>query len=208
MMGQHWRGEPSCRPATAVFRIGGVLALPGRDYNIRHKSLLNQFIYLYIKSDCAESPPQEELRVPLLCSTGAFSNVLGADSSLWFRPETPTMPGIRFAKVRATIPMADVLDLVGFVPCETSGDQVRGPCPVHQSTAPTSRSFSANLKRHVYRCFTCGSSGNQLDLYASVTGLTLFEAAVALCEQLHREIPWMESAKPNPVQGRQMGRRS
>ena len=27
--------------------------------------------------------------------------------------------------------------------------------------------------------------------YAAVTGLGVFEATVALCEQLHREIPWM-----------------
>ncbi len=101
------------------------------------------------------------------------------------------MPGIHFAAVRAMIPMADVLKLVGFVPCETSGDQVRGPCPVHHSTAPRSRSFSANLRRHIYKCFKCGSCGNQLDLYASVTGLSLFEATAALCEQLHCEVPWM-----------------
>ena len=59
---------------------------------------------------------------------------------------------------------------------------------------------------HVYKCFKCGSSGNQLDLYATVTGLSLFEAAIALCEQLHREIPWIQEGKPSPVQGSQRGR--
>ena len=101
------------------------------------------------------------------------------------------VPGIHFAEVRARITLADVLDLLGFVPCESSGDQVRGPCLVHHSISPLSRSFSANLKRNIYRCFKFGSSGNQLDLYAAVTGLGVFEATVALCEQLHREIPWM-----------------
>jgi len=116
------------------------------------------------------------------------------------------MPGIHFARVRAMISMADVLNLIGFVPCARSGDQVRGPCPVHHSAAPTSRSFSANLKRHVYKCFKCGSCGNQLDLYRSVTGLSLFEAAIALCEQLHHEIPWMKNGKPRPGRGSPMGR--
>ena len=102
------------------------------------------------------------------------------------------MPGIRFAEVRALVPLADVLGLVGFVAGEASGDQVRGPCPVHRPASPRSRSFSANLKRNVYQCFTCGSSGNQLDLYAAVTGLGLFEAAVALCERLHRDVPWVQ----------------
>ena len=109
------------------------------------------------------------------------------------------VPGIHFAEVRARITLADVLDLLGFVPCESSGDQVRGPCLVHHSISPLSRSFSANLKRHIYRCFKCGSSGNQLDLYAAVTGLGVFEATVALCEQLHREIPWMlNEHRPRP----------
>ena len=34
------------------------------------------------------------------------------------------MPGIHFATVRARIPLADVLKLIGFVPCKTSRDQV------------------------------------------------------------------------------------
>ena len=87
-------------------------------------------------------------------------------------------------------------------PASPSGDQVRGPCPVHHSISPSSRSFSANLKRHIYRCFKCGSCGNQLDLYASSTGLSLFEATIALCERLHREVPWMlngTSLQPRPA---------
>jgi DNA primase len=115
------------------------------------------------------------------------------------------MPEIDFAEVRARIPLADVLDWLGFVPCEGSGDQLRGPCPIHRSSAPTSRSLSANLRRHVYKCFKCGSQGNPLDLYASVTGLSLFEAAIALCKQFHCEIPWMQDEKRSSVRGRRMG---
>jgi DNA primase len=101
------------------------------------------------------------------------------------------MPGIHFAEARARIALAEVLTVLGFVPCDSSGDQVRGPCPVHHSASPSSRSFSANLRRHIYKCFKCGSCGNQLDLYSKATGLTLFEATIALCEQLQREVPWM-----------------
>jgi hypothetical protein len=107
------------------------------------------------------------------------------------------MPGIRFAEVRARVTMAEVLGLIGVVPRETAGAQVRGPCPVHHSATPSSRSFSANLRLHIYRCFKCGSSGNHLDLYASATGLSLFEAAVKLCEQLGREVPWVLEERPH-----------
>jgi DNA primase len=107
------------------------------------------------------------------------------------------MPGVRFADVRARVTMAEVLGLTGFVPSETSGDQVRGPCPIHRSDMASGRCFSANVRLHIYRCFKCGSSGNHLDLYASVTGLGLFDAAVELCERLQREIPWVAEAKPS-----------
>jgi DNA primase len=109
--------------------------------------------------------------------------------------EVVAMPGIRYAEVRARVTMAEVLGLLGFVPCATCGDQVRGPCPVHHSATPSSRSFSANRRLHIYRCFQCGPSGNQLDLYAAATGLCLFEATVRLCEQLHREVPWIEEER-------------
>ena len=55
------------------------------------------------------------------------------------------MPGIHFAVVRAMIALADFLNLIGVVPYETSGDRVRGPCPIHHSNAPTSRGFSLNV---------------------------------------------------------------
>jgi len=116
------------------------------------------------------------------------------------------MPAIDFAEVRARIPLADVLNAIGFVPCARSGDQLRGLCPIHRSAAKTSRSFSANLKRHVYKCFKCGSQGNQLDLYANVTGLSLFETAIALCDRLHHEIPWIPDGKSSPVRRSPMDR--
>lgn len=114
------------------------------------------------------------------------------------------MPGVHFPSVRARVALADVLDLIGFTASETSGVQVRGPCPVHHSASPSSRSFSANLKLNMYKCFKCGSGGNQLDLYSAVTGLSLFEAAITLCEQLHHEVPWVlkESSPRSQPDGR------
>jgi DNA primase len=102
------------------------------------------------------------------------------------------MPGVRFDEVRAMICMAEILDLLGFVSREVKQDQVRGGCPIHRPASARSRSFSANLKRNIYQCFSCGASGNQLELYAAARGLSLFDAAVELCERLHRDIPWVQ----------------
>jgi DNA primase len=85
--------------------------------------------------------------------------------------------------------MVQVLELLGFVAQEQSGAEVRGPCPVHGSTSPKSRSFSANLSKRVYRCFRCGSAGNHLDLYAAATHQTLYAAAIDLAVGLDAMFP-------------------
>jgi DNA primase len=99
------------------------------------------------------------------------------------------MPGIDYARVRLQIEIAVVLDLIGFQPVESSGDQVRGPCPIHGSTSPMSRSFSANLEKNTVQCFKCGAAGNQLDLWMAVSKLPLPDAARQLCVQAGIEVP-------------------
>lgn len=99
------------------------------------------------------------------------------------------MAGIDFNAVRSVVSMAAVLDLLGFVPAQRRGDQLRGPCPVHRPPSPRSRSFSINLAKNACRCFHCGLSGNQLDLWAKATRQPLYQAAIDLCEKLHRPLP-------------------
>jgi hypothetical protein len=111
------------------------------------------------------------IRVPLLCSL--------------------SMPGIDFAEVRSRVRLAQVLELAGFRVVSRMGDQVRGPCPVHGSSSPRSRSFSANLGRNTFRCFRCGATGNQLDLWVAISKLPLHEAATDLCARLGIEIPFI-----------------
>jgi len=89
--------------------------------------------------------------------------------------------------------MAEVLQFLRFVPSHRRGPQLRGPCPVHGTHRPQSRSFSANLEKNVYQCFHCGSAGNQLDLWAAAAHLPLWDAAVELCDKLHRPVPWLNS---------------
>ena len=100
------------------------------------------------------------------------------------------MAGIDFREVRSLVSMSQVLDLLGFAARERCGSELRGPCPVHGSGSPRSRSFSANLSKKVYRCFRCGSAGNHLDLYATATKQALFAAAIDLCNRLGCAVPW------------------
>jgi DNA primase len=101
------------------------------------------------------------------------------------------MPGIDFREARARLRLAEVLELLGFVPAARTGGQVRGPCPVHGSRAPASRAFAAHLGKNVWHCFRCGAGGNALDLWAAVTRQELHAAVRDLCTRLGREVPWL-----------------
>ena len=99
------------------------------------------------------------------------------------------MPGVDFNMLRREITMQQVLDLLGFQATARRGHQLRGPCLIHGSASPRSRSFSVNLESRRYQCFNCGSRGNQLELWAEARKLPIYEAAIDLCQALGRDVP-------------------
>jgi DNA primase len=101
------------------------------------------------------------------------------------------MPLIDFRQARSEVRLAEVLELLGWRWCERRGEQVRGPCLVHGSSSPRSRSLSAHLGRGVWRCFVCSASGNALDLWARATGQELHAAVLELYGRLGRDVPWL-----------------
>jgi DNA primase len=101
------------------------------------------------------------------------------------------MPGIDFALVRKNVTMQDVLRELGFVPTTRKSAQLRGGCPVHQSSTSAGRHFCVNLATGRYYCHKCGSHGNALELWAAVNELTIYAAALELCERLGHEVPWI-----------------
>jgi DNA primase len=86
--------------------------------------------------------------------------------------------------------MRDVLALLAWQSRSRAGQQMRGACPLHGATAPTSRCFAVHLGKSIYQCFRCGASGNALDLYAAVTGQGIYPAALELCRRLGHTVPW------------------
>jgi len=104
------------------------------------------------------------------------------------------MPGIDHRAARVLLPLADVLGLLGFRPCQRRGAQRRGPCPVQRSRSATSRSFAAHRGKNAWHCFRCGAGGNALDLWAAVTRQPLHAAVLDLCQRLGRDVPWRAAA--------------
>jgi DNA primase len=100
--------------------------------------------------------------------------------------------GIDFAVLRQQVTIEQVLRHLGHLDClRGSGAQRRGPCPVHGSSHASSRSFSVNLQKNVFRCFCpeCGAKGNVLDLWAVVHKLPLGEAARHLAQTFGLDLP-------------------
>ncbi len=101
------------------------------------------------------------------------------------------MPGIDYRQARSRLRLVEVLELIGYRPRRAVGQQWRGPCPLHGSRSPTSRSFAVHLGKNVYHCFRCGSAGNALDLWAAWTQQHLHAAVLDLCQRLGQDVPWL-----------------
>jgi hypothetical protein len=98
-------------------------------------------------------------------------------------------PAIDFAAVRAALTIAQVLTLLGFTPRSDYDGQQRGSCPLHGSTNGTAKCFSVNTKTHTFHCFKCNRSGNALDLWAAAKRLSIYDAAIDLCQRLSIPLP-------------------
>ncbi len=109
-------------------------------------------------------------------------------------------PAIDFAAVRAALTIAQVLALLGFAPRSNHAGQLRGPCPLHGSSRSTIRCFSVNTNAHTFHCFKCGRSGNALDLWAAANRLSIYDAALELCQRLHIALPLLT---PPPTANRE-----
>ena len=85
--------------------------------------------------------------------------------------------------------MTAVLQLLGFRPCSSHGAHQRGACPLHGTTHGTARCFSVNTQANTFHCFKCGRCGNALDLWATANRLSIYDAAIDLCQRLNLTVP-------------------
>ena len=89
---------------------------------------------------------------------------------------------IDFQHLKRQLPIARVLDQLGLSSrLRGAGPQRRCSCPIHRGDA-RGRTFSVHLDDNVFQCFdkTCAKKGDVIDLWASVKGLSLRDAALDL----------------------------
>jgi len=99
---------------------------------------------------------------------------------------------INYRQLREAVRIEAILSWMSWEASSRVGDQLRGPCPlcaprrVDTPSPDSSRTFSVNTRRNIYRCFRCGSSGNALDLWSSYRKLPIYAAAQEIQSRLRR----------------------
>lgn len=107
-----------------------------------------------------------------------------------------------YVAIRQRITIRQVLDLLDYQPATQRTQQWRGCCPLspHTGHAARARCFFVHLDRHLFHCFVCHRGGNQLDLWATVTGQPLHRATIDLCQRLGMQPILLQTPQPpNPT---------
>lgn len=82
---------------------------------------------------------------------------------------------------------ADLVEIVGeHTTLKRSGRTFRGPCPLHGGEGPN---FSVDPSKNVFKCFTCGESGDVFSFPMKMLGLGFLDAVRFVAERSGVEIP-------------------
>lgn len=94
-----------------------------------------------------------------------------------------TTAWVDFKKVKEAIDFQMVLDHYGINALVKSGNELRGPCPIHKSSQ-RSKNFTVNVHKNAFKCFSadCGARGNVLDFVAAMEQCSVRDAALKLQE--------------------------
>ena len=60
-------------------------------------------------------------------------------------------------------------------------DKLKGKCPFHNDNNP---SFSVHSEKQIYKCFSCGESGNVITFVEKINGITFVEALKLLADRV------------------------
>jgi DNA primase len=90
---------------------------------------------------------------------------------------------VDFKKIKEAVDIQMVLGHYGITGLTKSGDELRGPCPIHKSSQ-RSKNFTVNIRKNAFKCFSegCGARGNVLDLVTAMEHCSVREAALKLQE--------------------------
>ena len=80
----------------------------------------------------------------------------------------------------------DIVDVVShYIPLTSIGKNFRGVCPFHDDTNP---SMSVSREKQIFRCFSCGTSGNIFTFLMKYENISFREAVVILANKAGVEL--------------------
>jgi transposase len=100
----------------------------------------------------------------------------------------PAHPRVDYAFLRRQVTLEQVLRHLSLLDqLHGSGQQRRGPCPIHGHATDRQHTFSVHLGKNVFQCFKadCAAQGNVLDFWAALHRLPLYDAALNLAATFH-----------------------
>ncbi len=103
-------------------------------------------------------------------------------------PTAPARPRVDYALLRRHVTLEQVLRHLNLLDqMHGSGQQRRGPCPIHGHATDRHHTFSVHLGKNVFQCFKadCAAQGNVLDFWAALHRLPLYDAALNLAATFH-----------------------
>ena len=89
---------------------------------------------------------------------------------------------VDFQAVKAAVTMQMVLDHYEIKGLTKSGDELRGPCPIHEDPRQSKKAFAVNVDKNAFKCFVCQARGNVLDFVAALERCSVRDAALKLQE--------------------------
>ena len=96
------------------------------------------------------------------------------------QPNSTEPAFLSFARLKRLVPIAAVLEDKGLLDqFRKQGDQLFGPCPIHQGDNPNA--FVISLSKNLYHCFTgCNGGGDVIDMVRRLDGKSFRQTALYL----------------------------
>lgn len=96
-------------------------------------------------------------------------------------------PFVDFPAFKQLITVRQALELLGWRHVWSRGELCRGPCPVHGSSSPDSRSLTVTSDQ--WYCHKCKKGGDVTRLWALLHQLSDYAAVLDLAERLKVKVP-------------------
>lgn len=81
---------------------------------------------------------------------------------------------------------ANIIDIVSsYVPLTQKGRNYFGVCPFHDDHSP---SMSVSSEKQIYKCFSCGATGNVFTFVQNIEGLSFIDAVSMVAEKCGMQI--------------------